>query len=172
MAMAVSRKMLVEGEEVVASMRTHIKALFLPFLVLVASAGLGAFLAAVARDNAGDLAMWVVIAVAALIAVVFAIIPFLRWYFHTFTITNRRFIQQEGILTRTGNITPLSRVNNLSFERELVDRILRCGTLFIHDASEREPTVVHDVPRVQDVHRLLTTLVFEHYDDRRGEDLA
>lgn len=162
--------MLVEGEEVIQSMRTHVKALFVPFVVLIASAGLGAFLAAIARDNAGDLAMWIVIGLAILLALIFAVIPFLSWYFHTFTITNRRFIQQEGILTRTGNITPLSRVNNVSFERDLIDRFLRCGTLFIHDASEREPTVVHDIPRVQDVHRLLTTLVFERYDERRGDE--
>lgn len=162
--------MLVEGEEIVYSTRTHIKALFIPFFIFIAAAALGGFLAAIARDRSGDLAMWIVIGLAVVIVVVFTVIPFLRWYLHTFTITNRRFIQQEGILTRTGNITPLSRVNNVSFENELTDRILRCGTLFIHDASEREPTVVHDVPKVQHVHRLLTTLVFERYDERRGGD--
>jgi len=152
----VSKKLLIEGEHEVLTVRTHVKALFVAFLVLVVAAAGGGFGAAVT-----DGALRTVVLVAAFVVIlVWAVLPFLRWLTWTYTVTNRRLIEQKGLLTRTGRVIPLNRINDVSFEKHLSDRLLGCGTLIVHDASEQAGLRIHDVPRVEDVHRQLTSLVF------------
>jgi hypothetical protein len=50
-AMSVPRKLLVDGEEIVLSMRTHAKALILPAVVLIVLAALGGFFTAILGDS-------------------------------------------------------------------------------------------------------------------------
>ena len=38
-------------------------------------------------------------------------------------------------------------------------RILGSGTLVIHDASEQAGLELDDIPRIEDMHRTLTTLI-------------
>ncbi|MFD1825561.1 MULTISPECIES: PH domain-containing protein [Mumia] len=154
--MGVSKKLLIEGEHEILTVRTHVKALFGAFLVLVVVAGAGGFGAAVTDG----VVRTGVLVVALIVIVVWAVLPFLRWFTWTYTITNRRLIEQKGILTRTGRIIPLNRINDVSYEKHLSDRILGCGTLIVHDASEQAGLRIRDVPRVEDVHRELTSLVF------------
>jgi uncharacterized membrane protein YdbT with pleckstrin-like domain len=159
--MAVSRKLLTEGEEVVLSVRTHVKALFWPILVLVITCAAAGFLIAVAPDgDSGKYLTYVIIAAAVLVLIVWVLAPFIRWLTSTYTVTNRRLIFQTGILTRSGRVIPLHRVNDVSFEKHLSDRIFGCGTLVIHDASEQSGLKLPDIPRIEIVHRTITDLVF------------
>ena len=53
------RKLLNEGEHIVLSTRTHVKALLLPAVVLIIVAGLAGYLTSLpSGDSAGDLADW------------------------------------------------------------------------------------------------------------------
>lgn len=172
--MTVSRKLLVEGERVILVMRTHVKVLLLPTLVLLVTCALGGFLLATTRDgSASGVLQIVILAVAVVILVWWTVLPFLRWLTWTYTLTNLRLIEQKGLLTRRGRVIPLSRVNDVSFEKSLSDRLLGCGTLIVHDASEQSGLRVHDVPDVEDVHRTMTDLVFDSHDQSavgRGDD--
>ena len=160
--MAVSRKLLTEGEEVVLSVRTHVKALFWPVLVLILACAAAGFLVAMSPDNeAGKWLKLVILVAAALVIIVWSLAPFVRWLTSTYTVTNRRLIFQTGIFTRSGRIIPLHRVNDVSFEKNLSDRIFGCGTLIIHDASEQSGLQLPDIPKVEAVHRTITDLVFE-----------
>lgn len=165
--MAISRRLLIEGEEIVYSMRTHLKALFVPFLLLLLAAAVGGFLASWFNSRELPVVMWVIIAIAVLVAIMGFFVPLLNWLLWTFTITDKRLIEQKGILTRTGRVIPLNRINDVSFEKHLSDRILRCGTLIVHDASEQIGLRIHDVPHVEDVHRTLTDLIFQQGRDER-----
>lgn len=163
---AVNAKLLIEGEHEVLTVRTHVKALLGAALVLVVVAGGGGF-AAAATDGPVRLA---VLVIALVIILVWVVAPFLRWFTWTFTVTNRRLIEQKGVLNRTGRVIPLNRINDVSYEKGLLDRILGCGTLVVHDASEQPGLRIHDIPHVEDVHRELTTLVFAAHtpaDDER-----
>lgn len=159
--MSLPRKLMIDGESIVTSTRTHIKVLFVPILILLAVAGAGGFLAAIAWDTAGHVLGWAVIAVGVVLIVWGAVIPYIRWLTWTYTVTNKRLVEQRGILTRTGRIIPLSRINDVAFEKNLNDRILGCGTLIIHDASEQAGLQLRDIPRIEELHRTLTNLVFE-----------
>jgi uncharacterized membrane protein YdbT with pleckstrin-like domain len=157
--MTLSRKLMIEGEEIVTTTRTHVKVLFLPAVILIAVAGAAGFLAGQLGDSGNGAPRWIVVAVAAVLIVWGSVLPFIRWYTWTYTLTNKRLVEQKGILTRTGRVIPLSRINDVSFEKNLNDRILGCGTLVIHDASEQAGLELRDIPHIEDLHRTVTGLV-------------
>ncbi|WP_019143467.1 PH domain-containing protein [Aeromicrobium massiliense] len=157
--MTLPRRLMTDGERVVASTRTHVKVLLAPVVVLLVVAAAGGFLAAWTRDQAGASAAWAVAGVALVLVLWRSVLPFLRWLTWTYTVTNKRIVEQKGLLTRTGRVIPLSRVNDVSFEKNLNDRVLGSGTLVIHDASEQTGLRLHDVPGVDELHRTLTELI-------------
>ncbi len=170
--MASSSKLLIDGEEVVLTVRTHAKALILPAVVLIALAGVGGYLTAVVGD--GDVARWVLVGIwvaAGAAILVWSVLPFARWLTTQYTFTNRRILSTTGLLTRTGRAIPLTRVNDVQFEKGVLDRVLGCGTLIVSEASEQGGMRLHDVPQVEAVHRRLTSLVFDR-DDGRDDDGA
>lgn len=157
--MTLPRKLMIDGEQTVTTTRTHVKVLFLPALILIAVAGAGSYLAASVGDAGNGVARWIVIGAAVVLALWGAVLPFVRWFLWTYTLTNKRIVEQKGILTRSGRVIPLSRVNDVAFEKNLNDRILGCGTLVIHDASEQAGLELRDIPHIEDVHRTVTSLV-------------
>jgi uncharacterized membrane protein YdbT with pleckstrin-like domain len=165
---AFSRRLLNEGEHVVVSTHTHVKALLAPAVWLIVLAGLAGYLSSYPSGKARTLLL-LVIWVVALAAVVWLVArPFLRWLSTSFTITNRRLITRTGILTRRGHEIPIARINDVSYEHGLVDRILGCGTLIVSDASERGPLVLDDVPHVEQVHLELSDLLYHGDEALRG----
>ena len=171
----VSRKLMTEGEQVVLSLRTHVKSLLVPAVVLVATCAVAGFLYAVAPPgDSGTPLRLAVLAAAALVILLWTLLPFIRWLTSTFTLTNRRLITQTGILARSGRGIPLQRINDVSFHKNLTDRMFGCGTLTVHDASEQGGMTLPDVPRVEAVHRAITDLVFSRQDgsDEDGTTVA
>ena len=128
-------------EQVLAQLRTHPKVLFKPFvlqLLLIAAH------IAVSRyfpqdtgfpwiDEWGQL---VVHGVIALVEVTYVVIPALRWWNASFTVTDRRLIETWGVLYRSSREIPLDRIASVTTERGILDRIFRCGTLVFHDAAQ------------------------------------
>jgi membrane protein YdbS with pleckstrin-like domain len=141
-------------------MRTHAKALILPAVALVLDGALlGVGTALVPTDYRPGGQYVVVVGVLAL-AVRTSLVPFLRWRHRTYTVTNHRLITRQGILTRTGHDLPLMRVNDVSYQRSLSDRLLGCGTLYVQTAAEGA-LVLDDVPEVGRVHQTMTELLFD-----------
>jgi uncharacterized membrane protein YdbT with pleckstrin-like domain len=152
-------KLLGEDETVVMLLRPHVKRLFLPVLVLLVVAPLGTFAAAVVP--AGGVQGWArgLIAAAALLVLLrWTIVPFVVWWNTRYVITDRRLVMRHGVLTRSGHDMPLSRLNDVSFQHNLFDRIIGCGTLTVESAGERGQVVLADVPRVEQVQRVLYRL--------------
>lgn len=143
--MPISQKLLGPGEHIVASTRTHVKALLLPALILILTAGLVTFLVASIDVDVSDYAL---IAIGLFVVVVWVVVPFLHWLTTEYTLTNRRLITRTGILTRKGHDIPLPRISDVASERGLLDRMLRCGTLVLSDASDKSVRL-HDIPNVE-----------------------
>lgn len=166
--MANSGKLLNEGEHVVLSTRTHVKALALPALVLLVVLGAAGYLSTLpggAHAGTWRLVIWA-FAVALLLA--FAVWPFLGWLASTYTVTNRRLITRTGVLTRTGHDIPLNRISDVSYERSLLDRVLGCGSLVISDASEEGRVVLDDIPDVERVQLQISDELF--HGSRSADD--
>lgn len=157
--MSLPRKHLGAEEDVILHLRTHGKALIAPVLGLLVLA-VGTW-AAMTFMPAGWLPVgpWVIGGIVLLLFVLLVFIPFLRWRTTTYTLTDRRVITRKGIIHKSGHDIPLSRINNVTYERSLLDRILGCGTLQLTTAAEAPVTLV-DVPDVERVHVVMTELLF------------
>ena len=152
-------KLLNEGEHVVVSTRTHVKALIGTLLVLLVTAFAAAFLAAVVDrnlDGTGRTVLLALIGLVALYVLVWHVLRrFVTWYTTTYTFTNRRFIQRSGFIAKEGRTIPLNRISGVDFEIGVIDRVFGCGTLVVSDASEQGTVPLNDIPRVEEVQRIV-----------------
>jgi uncharacterized membrane protein YdbT with pleckstrin-like domain len=169
--MGISPRLLGDGEYVVASTRTHVKALLRPAFLLIVICGVATFAAGMVPQDP-PLLVWLIYAVAAVAVVRWVVWPFLNWISASYTVTNYRVVTREGVWTRFGHDIPLRRVNDVSYEHGLLDRVLGCGTLVIAAASERGEVVLPDVPDVERLHLTLTELLMDdgHHDDGYHDD--
>lgn len=177
--MAYPAKLLAPDEQVVRQLRPHWRILLVPVLVLLVTVPVASFLAAAVGAQGWRLGVrWAVIAVGAVVLLRGAVVPFLRWLSTEYVLTTRRIIVRTGLLTRRGRDMPLSTVNNVSFEKTLVERLLNAGTLVVESASGSGGlTIAHvrDVETVQrEVHQLREQddawRRGEHHDDHRYDD--
>jgi uncharacterized membrane protein YdbT with pleckstrin-like domain len=141
-------KLLNEGEHVVVSTRTHVKALIIPGLGVLVALAVALFLDRAVDNAAASLVVWVLF-----LAVVlwFVVGPFLRWLTTTYTFTNRRFIKRSGFIAKEGRTIPLNRISGVDFEIGVIDRVFGCGTLVVSDASTDGSVELSDIPRVEQV---------------------
>jgi uncharacterized membrane protein YdbT with pleckstrin-like domain len=152
-------KLLNEGEHVVVSTRTHAKVLVGALLVLMLTAFATAFAAAVVDKNLDGTAQQVLLGLIAVVALVilvwYVLRKFVAWFTTTYTFTNRRFIQRSGFIAKEGRTIPLNRISGVDFEIGVIDRLFGCGTLVVSDASEQGTVPLHDIPRVEEVQRIV-----------------
>lgn len=160
--MAINPKLLNDGETVVVSTRTHAKALILPMLAGLLILAAAAFSESTFVSGGVSTGLWVVVA---LLLGWFVLRPFLEWMTASYTITDRRLITRNGILTRRGHDIPLARISDVAYEMGLLDRMLGCGTLIISDASTHGRVLLHDIPQVEDTQRRLNVLLHETHSD-------
>lgn len=170
------------NERIVEVMRTHVKILFPPILLAVATIA-ASIAAAVLLPRLPDqaekwlqttpgvnffpLPVWI------LVIGLIASLPrlgwvLLKWYKQVYVITNFRIIYIEGIIWTRTKETPVNRVGQVSVESGLLDKIFRCGTIrisvsanvgvgggFPSDSDIR----LRDVPHVSRVHGELNNLI-------------
>ena len=166
--MAISKNLLNEGESLVVDTRTHPKALLLPLLALVVFLAIGTFVQTQIDQREVDWVVWGLVVIG---AIWFVLRPFLIWLTASYTITTRRLITRHGVITRRGHDIPLTRISDVAYEKDLIDRLLGCGTLVISDASTHGQVALPDIPRVEDVQRKLNDLLHDLHteEDRRDE---
>lgn len=158
--MGLREDQLGAGEHIVLNLRTHWKAVVQPvtFAVFLVAA-LWVLWWWLGDSPGGGWPEAAAVVVALVVAVVFVVLPLWRWYSERFVVTNRRIAHRRGILTRTGRDIPLRRVNDIAIERDVLDRILGCGTLIVSDATEKPGLVLHDIPDVERVQVRLQDLL-------------
>jgi len=157
--MGFPKKLLGQDETVVMLLRPHVKRLFLPVVLLLVVAPLATFVAGLVPG--GSAQVWVrgLIALAAVLVLLrWTVAPFITWWNTVYVITNRRLVMRHGVFTRSGHDMPLSRLNDVSFSHNLFERMIGCGTLTVESAGERGQVVLSDVPKVEQVQRVLYRL--------------
>jgi uncharacterized membrane protein YdbT with pleckstrin-like domain len=159
---AISKDLLNEGESLVVDTRTHPKALLLPILALVVLLAIGVVIQRAVDEDLVSKIVWGLVAVGVLW---FFVRPLLIWLTATYTITTRRLITRHGVITRRGHDIPLTRISDVAYEKDLIDRMLGCGTLVISDASTHGQVALPDIPRVEDVQRKLNNLLHDLHTD-------
>ena len=158
--MALPKDTLSRDEQVVLELRTHIKAIAVPIIVLLLSLA-GAGIASVwLPAEWRPWSTYVLLGLLLIVLLMFVLWPILEWRSATYTITNRRIITRRGVLNKLGHDLPLRSVNNVTYERSITDRMLGCGTLVLETAAD-EPLKLPDVPGVERVNRNIADLLFD-----------
>jgi uncharacterized membrane protein YdbT with pleckstrin-like domain len=159
---------LTDDEHLVLRLHPHWKTLIGPLLVavLVVAAALIAEVL-IPPGSTSAIVRLVVAAVAILAVMLWLIVPVLRWRTTTYELTTRRMRVRSGIVTRHGRDIPLARINDVSFEKGLLDRLLGSGRLVVESAGEHGQIVLTDIPRVEFTQATLFRLVEE--EQRRLE---
>lgn len=132
-----------EPERVVAKFRAHGRRLFFPTILLIAIAGATGYFSSwfsVEWQN------WAVVAAGALLAVLFFLVPAVRWLSTRYVITTRRIILRRGLLVNTRSELMLVRAGDLTVRKSLMQALFRSGDVRI-GTGPGEFAVLRDVPR-------------------------
>ena len=159
---------LTADENLVLRVHPHWKTLIRPLLVAVLVVAVALVVEVlIPSGSAAPLARLVVAAVAILALMLWLIAPVLRWRTTTYELTTRRLRMRDGIVTRHGRDIPLARINDVSFQKGLLDRLFGSGRLVVESAGEHGQIVLTDIPRVEFTQATLFRLVEE--EQRRLE---
>jgi len=131
--MAFPRKFLNENEEIVLDLRPHWSFFAGPVAAVVGA------LVLMALAFAWDLHEVVQLTTLALVvaALIWCFARWCRWVTTNFVVTTDRLIYRHGVFAKRGQEIPLERLNDVSFHRTLIHRILGAGDLLIESAGER-----------------------------------
>ena len=166
--MAYPARLLGEGEHIGFETRPHWRVLFVPlvgFLVTIAVAGyLEGKLGGTSTWRTWG--RWIVFLLAASAISYWVIRPVIFWATTLYVFTNRRIITRTGLVARRGRDMPLSRVNDVSFNHTVLERIFNCGTLMVESAGERGQLQIDNVPNVESLQAMIYRL-HEEDDVRR-----
>ena len=170
--MGYPQKLLGNDEQIQFELRPAWKTLIWPVIWLLVIIGVFAYLMGKVNSwfdgSTATIMLWV-IGVAALIALIVLVIrPFLFWWTTQYVFTNRRIIIRTGILSRKGRDMPLSKVNDVSFDNTVWERLLNTGTLMVQSAAESGQLIIENIPDVENVQREVYRLHDEHDAFRRA----
>jgi membrane protein YdbS with pleckstrin-like domain len=151
---------LSEGERFVLQLHPHWKTLLRPFFVLavVVAAAIAALILLPPRSDLAAVRI-AIGAVALVLAIIWFLVPLLRWKTTSYALTTRRLQLRSGILTRAGRDFPLIRISDVSFSHGPLDRLLGCGRLVVESAGEHGQLVLTEIPSVERVQATLFQLV-------------
>jgi uncharacterized membrane protein YdbT with pleckstrin-like domain len=147
-------------EQPVLLLHPHWKTLIRPILIaaLVVAVALVAEVL-IPSGSAAAAERGAVAVVAVLALMLWLTVPVLRWRTTTYELTTKRLRTRYGIVTRRGRDIPLTRINDVSFEKGLLDRLLGAGRLVVESAGEHGQIVLRDIPNVEYVQATLFRLV-------------
>lgn len=167
--MGYPRRLLNEDEDVVFDLHPHWKGLIVPTLLAPVIVFVATFGAGKIPKGGNQGAFRIAVAVVALAAFAwFVARPYVTWFTTHFVVTTRRVLMREGLIARKGRDIPIFRINDVTFEHTMVERLFGAGTLVVESAGERGQVTLHDIPHVEDVQREIYTLMDADDARRRG----
>ncbi|MGI8761023.1 MAG: PH domain-containing protein [Jatrophihabitantaceae bacterium] len=161
--MAYPDKILGEDEQVVERLHPHWITLVpatLWFLAVCVAAGFGIGYAP-EQGTARAAVVIGILAVGAVLLVLLAVVPLIRWRATHYVFTTHRVLIRRGVLRHAGRDIPLQRINDVGFEQSLWDRIVNAGTLTIESAGERGQETLVDIPDSERQQQRLNRLIEE-----------
>lgn len=124
----------------------------MPFLALIViSAGSGVAIYLMPVFDYDFYARIAVAVIAVGLLVVWSFVPYLMWKNTSYVLTSHRFTISTGVLNKSIDDIPMSKVNTVSADQTLMERMLGCGTLTVESAGEQGQIILRDIPQIQDV---------------------
>ena len=158
--MGFPRALLADHEKIIFELRPHWIAL-LPSVLWTFAAGIALFLGYEAVeaifDDDPSTAKSIVGGIVTVAWLLLALLPALRWYFTLFVLTSDRLITRQGIIAKSSREIPLERINDVTFNQSVLDRILGAGDLLVESAGERGQTRIENVRKPEQVQLMIYT---------------
>ncbi|HEV7885971.1 MAG TPA: PH domain-containing protein [Acidimicrobiales bacterium] len=149
--MAFPRKLLNDGEDIVAELRPH----WWVFAKPAAAVVLLFVLATMAQLQWHNGIVTGVLAAAGLVALVWLGVRYLRWATTQFVITTDRLILRHGVLAKHGKEVPLERLNDITVSQTFFERLIRAGDVVLESGGERGQQVVSNIARPFEVQNVI-----------------
>lgn len=170
--MGYPKRLLNPDEDVVFDLHPHWKALVIPTLLAPVIVFVATFAAGKIPEGGNQDTLRIAVGVLAAVVFVWLVVaPYVKWYTTHFVVTTRRVLMREGLIARKGRDIPIFRINDVTFEHTVLERILGAGTLVVESAGERGQVTLSDIPHVEDVQRQIYTLI-DADDARRRQSPA
>jgi uncharacterized membrane protein YdbT with pleckstrin-like domain len=136
-------RLLNEGEDVVLDLRPHWWFLAGPTVALAAAGAMALFVVS------SEAAEWLNLGsgVLVLVALVWFLARFARWWTTNFVVTSDRLIYRSGVVAKHGREIPLERVNDITFNQSIFERLIGAGDLMIESGGERGQQHFTDIHR-------------------------
>ena len=167
--MSYPEKFLTEGEQVVTQFRPHWRLLVIPVLwVIAAIAAIILAYQVIPGEGAVDL----VITIGVIVALVpLAVVPFVKYWFTAYVLTNERLITRSGVIARSGIEIPLDNITNVVFNQSILERFLKSGDLLIESAGESGQSRFSDIPEPEAFQSLLYKVREDREDAHRTKPM-
>lgn len=147
------RKFLNQSEEVILDLRPHWSFFAGPAVAVVASVVLVVMVATRIDADWATLPALVL----AVVSLIWLVARYARWVTTNFVVTTDRLIHRTGVFSKQGKEIPLERLNDISFRKTLVERMVGAGDVLIESAGEQGQQQFHNFAhpeRIQnEIHR-------------------
>ena len=118
-------RLLADDEDVVLDLHPHWKELIVPILLVPVVCGVASYVAFILPDDSARTPLRYAIAVVAILLLAkFSLWPYVKWQTTRYVLTTRRIVIRQGVFGRSGRDIPLTRVNDVSFRHNLIQRML------------------------------------------------
>lgn len=154
--MAFPRKYLHDTEEIILDRKPHLWFLVKPILGVIV-----ALVVAIAAGNFinpdGNVNKWITYAGFALVvlALLWLLEEVLRWRTVNFVVTTDRLIYRSGLFAKQGKEIPLERINDISFNQTIFERLIGAGDLLIESGGEQGQQRFTDIRKPFEVQNLI-----------------
>jgi len=102
-----------------------------------------------------QIVQWILTAGIVVAMIPLAASPVLRWVFTTYVLTSERLITRSGMIARSGIELPLASINDVRFNQNVIERLLKSGDLVIESAGESGQSKFSDIPDPEEFQGLL-----------------
>jgi uncharacterized membrane protein YdbT with pleckstrin-like domain len=136
------RRLLNEGEDVILDLHPHWWYFTKPVVATVLAAAVGVLAARADVD-----VLWYGALVLLGLGLLWLLVRYLKWATTNFVLTTDRLIDRAGVLGKHGREIPLERVNDISVNQSLFERLIGAGDVMIESGGERGQQLFSDLPR-------------------------
>jgi hypothetical protein len=155
-----SSKYLASDERVVIDVRKHWTVLASPMLEMVGVLLAAAIIGTLASPNSDSDFLDTFLGLVSVVFVLRFFYKLWEWFVNRIVVTNQRFIEASGVITRSVASMPLLKVTDLTYRRTLAGRLFGYGDLILESAGQRQALDrIEHLPHPNDFYRTVTSLL-------------
>jgi uncharacterized membrane protein YdbT with pleckstrin-like domain len=153
--MAFPKKLLNEGEEVLADLHPHWAWFTQPALVLLGGVALGIVTLVATSKGFPRKALVILSLLLLAVGVVWVLLRLLKWVTTNIVVTSDRLVFRSGTFAKSGMEIPIDRVMNVNFKQTFWERMIGSGDLLIESGGEDGLQTFSNIRRPETLQKLI-----------------